>query len=727
MDRVVLPRWMGHDRPKARQLNRLAEACERNSDVQPGIGIVSSTTLGSYALPEETFFARILSSISGSSIPEITKHAFEEVVLQEFGLLEPVWVTNSTGVTSSDADGYAYAQPLYDTSGRRIATGEIVLAKKGWGDYYLSATPVVDSPTVSNKRKLVWYTNYLHVEDVLFSPGQVVGPGVKIAEIAVPTAATDFGGTGHLHWGLGDGVQDIYPSGNYLSSVGQTVDMVDYFADTWAIPTGSPHSGTVQPPARDSLFTADQLTKILARSYPPIPQDVGFEAHQSSNAHTSYEYYAIDFAIDLTSNYPSADPDSNKAVYNAINPSTTDVITTVMSVEAIDENTNPASPNHRIGYQVILRHEYLPEAEPDDIPLVGAYTINTNTFLTSLGYFSNLAFSNDFPLTRSGSFLRVGTPTAKVEVVKNSGAVVSTRNQLNFIEGSGITLTVADDAINDQADITIASSTPSLEGIFEGYLSLEDGVAFSTTNQTAKSTLYLVPVNGTGSQVGLSNGTTCIYYTLTQRSLDLSALSNNTNYDIWLYDNSGTLTLAHTAWTNDTTRATALTTVNGFYVKSGATTYRYVGTIRTSAAGQCEDSDSKRFVWNYYNRRLRYLQKEVNSSSHTYNSSAWRAWNNDTTNRFSYVIGVLEETGHFGIGSDLIATSAGDVPKITAAINGTASGTAAKHTIPQMSTVSLSGPLFFPSAGYHYLEAQEACTTGSGTFDDLFFWSTFFC
>jgi len=45
-----------------------------------------------------------------------------------------------------------------------------------------------------------------------------------------------------------------------------------------------------------------------------------------------------------------------------------------------------------------------------------------------------------------------------VEVVKNSGAVVSTRPQLNFIEGANITLTIADDAGNDQADITIAAA-----------------------------------------------------------------------------------------------------------------------------------------------------------------------------------------------------------------------------------------------------------------------------
>lgn len=43
-------------------------------------------------------------------------------------------------------------------------------------------------------------------------------------------------------------------------------------------------------------------------------------------------------------------------------------------------------------------------------------------------------------------------------VRKNSAGTVFTRRQLNLIEGSNVTLTVADDAGNDEVDITIASS-----------------------------------------------------------------------------------------------------------------------------------------------------------------------------------------------------------------------------------------------------------------------------
>jgi hypothetical protein len=47
---------------------------------------------------------------------------------------------------------------------------------------------------------------------------------------------------------------------------------------------------------------------------------------------------------------------------------------------------------------------------------------------------------------------------ARVAVRRNSGAVVGTRRQLNFIEGSNVTLTVADDAGSEEVDITIAAS-----------------------------------------------------------------------------------------------------------------------------------------------------------------------------------------------------------------------------------------------------------------------------
>lgn len=64
---------------------------------------------------------------------------------------------------------------------------------------------------------------------------------------------------------------------------------------------------------------------------------------------------------------------------------------------------------------------------------------------------------NDGANTISAAVI-ANTSTQKIEVTKNSGAVVGTRKQLNFIEGTNVTLTIADDVGNDQVDVTIASS-----------------------------------------------------------------------------------------------------------------------------------------------------------------------------------------------------------------------------------------------------------------------------
>jgi hypothetical protein len=43
-------------------------------------------------------------------------------------------------------------------------------------------------------------------------------------------------------------------------------------------------------------------------------------------------------------------------------------------------------------------------------------------------------------------------------IIKKAGTLVGVRRKLNFIEGSNVTLTIADDSINDEIDITIAAS-----------------------------------------------------------------------------------------------------------------------------------------------------------------------------------------------------------------------------------------------------------------------------
>lgn len=173
----------------------------------------------------------------------------------------------------------------------------------------------------------------------------------------------------------------------------------------------------------------------------------------------------------------------------------------------------------------------------------------------------------------------------------------------------------------------------------EARLTLETGVAISTTDQDAKGTVYLTKY--TGDQVAVYDGSS-EWTTLTlgsDLSITLSTLSASLPHDVFAYDNAGSLAIEALAWTNTTTRATALTTQNGVYVKSGATTRRYIGTIYLDASKQCYDSQLHRWVWNYYNRVDKMLYKNI-EAAHTYALTTKRYYNNDSSQYVDLVVGI---------------------------------------------------------------------------------------
>jgi hypothetical protein len=207
---------------------------------------------------------------------------------------------------------------------------------------------------------------------------------------------------------------------------------------------------------------------------------------------------------------------------------------------------------------------------------------------------------------------------------------------------------------NTAGDISASDLRDGIYSIFQpqsicnGRLTLESGVPVSTTDQTAKTTIYFTPY--LGNCIGLYDGTSWKLHTFTERSLALGTLTSGLNYDVFIYDNAGTLTLELTAWTNDSTRATALTTQDGVYVKTGATTRRYLGTMRTTSTTTTEDSaggttsqtGGKRFVWNAYNQVLRDLCVIDTTNSWTYATTSYRQSNNASGNKVEVVIGVAQ-------------------------------------------------------------------------------------
>lgn len=177
--------------------------------------------------------------------------------------------------------------------------------------------------------------------------------------------------------------------------------------------------------------------------------------------------------------------------------------------------------------------------------------------------------------------------------------------------------------------------------VCDGRLTLTTATAVTTADVTAAGTLFFTPYKG--DLIGLYDGTKWNISRFAEVSIAVPAALSQM-YDVFGYDNAGTFTLELLAWTNDTTRATALVLQNGVLVKTGATTRRYLGSMRsTGVANQTEDSLVKRYVWNNYNRIRRPMSRNEGAASWTYSTAAFRQANANAANQLDLVIGAAED------------------------------------------------------------------------------------
>lgn len=145
-----------------------------------------------------------------------------------------------------------------------------------------------------------------------------------------------------------------------------------------------------------------------------------------------------------------------------------------------------------------------------------------------------------------------------------------------------------------------------------------------------------------GSRCSIFNGTTWDFFNTGDISINVPAVANQM-YDVFVFNNAGSPTLELLAWTNDTTRALALSMQNGILVKSTDATRRYLGSFRTDGTNQANDSMAKRNVFNFYNRVRRPLYVPVSASSYIYTINTYRQANANAANQLEFVIGVSED------------------------------------------------------------------------------------
>lgn len=176
-----------------------------------------------------------------------------------------------------------------------------------------------------------------------------------------------------------------------------------------------------------------------------------------------------------------------------------------------------------------------------------------------------------------------------------------------------------------------------------GRLTLTSGTPVTTSDVTAATNVYFTPY--LSGYISLYNSTLQVWQSWPFSEITIAVpASTSQMYDVFAYISSGAVACEVVAWTNDTTRATALALQNGVYVKSGSTDRRYIGSFRTTTvSGQTEDSYGKRLVYNYNNRVIKSVGVNDSTGSWTYSTATWRYARNQSTNRVEVVVGVVED------------------------------------------------------------------------------------
>lgn len=206
----------------------------------------------------------------------------------------------------------------------------------------------------------------------------------------------------------------------------------------------------------------------------------------------------------------------------------------------------------------------------------------------------------------------------------------------------------------------------------QGYLTPTSATPVITTDVTSATAVYYTP--DVGNLVPIWNGVRFVPTVFTELTLTLSSSHSASGiYDVFIFSNNGTLTLATgPVWTTVTAGSgargtgagtTQLTRTNGFYVntvamtgRNGVTTYSisagyatYLGSIFIdSTQGQVTvhttwGQSRKRGIWNAYNRKPCVLQAGDSTATWSPSNNTIRQSNGASGNTLATFCGLAEE------------------------------------------------------------------------------------
>lgn len=211
----------------------------------------------------------------------------------------------------------------------------------------------------------------------------------------------------------------------------------------------------------------------------------------------------------------------------------------------------------------------------------------------------------------------------------------STGSFIDWSAGGDVTVFVSASAkLNEYAGMGLDSLIPG------GRLSLSSSDPIG--DSASATTIYYLPY--IHNKICLWNGYFWQPVEFSSLSLALGTLTSGNCYDVFCYLSSGVATLELLAWTNDTTRATAVNREDGRWCKSGDKTRLLLGTFKTISTTATRDDGTLRYLSNVYNKISKKFATLSEATSHAYNSSTPRPWNNNTSNsRIEYTISIYAE------------------------------------------------------------------------------------
>jgi hypothetical protein len=227
-----------------------------------------------------------------------------------------------------------------------------------------------------------------------------------------------------------------------------------------------------------------------------------------------------------------------------------------------------------------------------------------------------------------------------------------------------------------------------------------------------------------GNSVGVYDGSNWVIRPVPDAGFSVASSTGSQDlpHDVFVYPSGSTLAIELLAWTNATTRATAITTQDGVEVKSGDATRRLAGTVYIRSASKYFDDSgtggaaasrpARRHVCNKYNRIPREFHIIDDTDTWALARASFASLNGDTDNRVSFVDtdGIQPVYCRHQMGMRPSSTSGFAYPNI-----GFDSTTAGDAQIKSGSG-GLTGTAFFvaesaylerTAVGYHYLQLTE--------------------